>query len=455
MKVLFLNPEQYVHWEDEPSNHELRLPILHCGAVTEHRDVCYQRLFREIGRDATDQHILKLVEQFEPQIVINSTTWPKQSVSSALLHEIMRRGLPVYTQIWDTFLDPAPHELEWFYSCTVLGIASSIASYQRYQRLAESGCGPQGVIFTTGHNVFTDFIRNLDLPKTEDVVLLGSNEGLRTVFKKFLGTRLRSQGISFRKQGGLIDWEKCAGPADRERLTDEWLPWDKYVEAINRAKVCVCSQTGKGRLQIKGKLFEFLACGAFVLTDASAESRSLIPAGCVAYYDSIPDCLEKAVYFVRNEIERARIARAGRDWFHTQFDYRAFWSAVMRASVLGDVALPKAAFETRRFEGCSRGTGSLSCGRPSALQLGQARHLLSQGYSHFGSGHFLEAAREFGAACKLNPPPVEAYAALAHLARFCKDPQTLSAALERIRRIDPTHPAASPESPGSLAFEYN
>jgi hypothetical protein len=83
--------------------------------------------------------------------------------------------------------------------------------------------------------------------------------------------------------------------------------------------------------------------------------------------------------------------------------------------------------------------------------------LLSQGYSHFGSGHFLEAAREFGAACKLNPPPVEAYAALAHLARFCKDPTTLSVALERIRRIDPMHPAVNAdfETSGSSCIQLN
>ena len=50
MKVLFLNPEQYVRWEDEPSNHELRLPILNCGVVREHRDYCYQRVLKTVAR---------------------------------------------------------------------------------------------------------------------------------------------------------------------------------------------------------------------------------------------------------------------------------------------------------------------------------------------------------------------------------------------------------------------
>lgn len=437
MKVLFLNPEQYVRWEDEPSNHELRLPILNCGAVTEHRDVCYQRMFREIGRDATNRHILSLVEKFQPQVVVNSTTWPNQSVGSGLLHEIMRCGVPVFTHVWDTFVEPAPHELGWFYSCNYLGIASSISSYSRYKRLAEAGCGPLGVIFTTGHNVLTETVCKLDLPKTVDVALLGSNEGLRTVFKKFLGSRLAAEGISFKKQGGLIDWEKCRGPEDRERLTDEWLPWDKYVESINRAKVCICSQTGRGRDQVKGKIFEFLACGAFVLADASAETQRLIPAGCVAYYDDIPDCLEKAIYFVRNDAERDRIARTGQEWFHTHFDYRRFWSTFLHAAVLGDRPLPCAQFEEIE----PKETGSSE--EPNRQDHGPRicstclQELLSQGYGHFSSGNYLEAARQFGAACKLKPARVEAFAALSHLARLCKDIDTQQLAINAIRRLDP------------------
>lgn len=106
--MLFLNPEQYVGWEDEPSNHELRLPILNCGMVREHRDYCYQRVLKAAGRAVMDREILTLVEEFQPDLVNNSTTWPNQSVGSGLLHAIMGRGVPVYTQVWDTFLEPAP-----------------------------------------------------------------------------------------------------------------------------------------------------------------------------------------------------------------------------------------------------------------------------------------------------------------------------------------------------------
>ncbi len=92
MRVLFLNPEQYVSWENEPSNYELRLPILNCGAVTEHNDYCYQRKLRATGREEVEREVLAMVEAFKPDIVINSTTWPSQSVGLTTLHEIMRRG---------------------------------------------------------------------------------------------------------------------------------------------------------------------------------------------------------------------------------------------------------------------------------------------------------------------------------------------------------------------------
>jgi len=377
MKVLFLNPEQYVGWEDEPSNHELRLPILNCGMVREHRDYCYQRVLKAAGRAVMDREILTLVEEFQPELVINSTTWPNQSVGSGLLHAIMGRGVPVYTQVWDTFLEPAPHELEWFYSCTCLGIASSISCFEKYWRRAEFGCGPRGVLFTTGHNVFTDQVRKVELPKRYDVTLLGSNEGQRTIFKKFLAGRLPGLGIFFHKLGGLIDWEKCQGASDRERLTDRWLPWDQYVEAINQSKVCVCAQTGKGRDQVKGKIFEFLACGAFVLADASAETRKLIPEGCLAYYEDIPDCLEKAAYFARNDAAREKIARSGYDWFHAHFDFRKFWATFLRSAVVGDVPLPSPPVQP-----CHRSAPSVPR-KGEAHAEGRIQELLGAGYSRW------------------------------------------------------------------------
>ena len=49
MKVLFLNPEQYVDFENEPSNYQVRLPALNSGMISEHVDFVYQRIFRKSG----------------------------------------------------------------------------------------------------------------------------------------------------------------------------------------------------------------------------------------------------------------------------------------------------------------------------------------------------------------------------------------------------------------------
>ncbi|MBI4663444.1 MAG: glycosyltransferase family 1 protein [Verrucomicrobia bacterium] len=446
MRVLFLNPEQYVSWEDEPSNYELRLPILNCGVVTDHRDYCYQATLRKDGKDRMNREILALVDGFQPEIVINSTTWPEQSVGSGLLQEILRRGVVVHTQVWDSFVNPEPHEMEWFYSCTHLGIASSISSYLRYKAMAQAGCGPRGVVFTAGHHVFTEFFRKLDVPKVYDVTILGSNEGLRTIHKKFLQSRLPGLGISFHKLGGLIDWEKCQGPQDRQKLTDKWIPWHEYVKVINQSKVCVCSQTGQGRDQIKGKIFEFLSCGALVLTDASPQTQKLVPPWAVAYYTDVPDCLEKAVHYVLNDAERERTSRLGHEWFHSQYDYRKFWSAFLRTAVRSEGPLPVAHFEESHREGPVAAVKPTETVEPRALRgSSPINEILSKGYSLFRSADYLGAAREFAAACKIDPPHVEAFVALAHLARVCKDPQTHQFAIDGIKRIGPSHPAALTE----------
>lgn len=78
MKIFFLNPEQYVNWENEPSNYQLRLLIINCGIVTEYKDFVYQRVFRSEGRDVMHSKLLQEIFDFRPDLVVNSTTWLKE-----------------------------------------------------------------------------------------------------------------------------------------------------------------------------------------------------------------------------------------------------------------------------------------------------------------------------------------------------------------------------------------
>lgn len=338
MKIMFFNHEQYVNFEDETGNYELRLLILNCGLVTSYRDYVYQRVLRLEGREAMDRKALQEVEDFNPDLVVYSTTWPHESLSPDVLGEIRKRGTPVYTHVWDTHIEPAPHELKWFDNCSFFGVADSITNFLHYRRLSESQPNIRGCIFAGGHNVFTNIFSKQGLDKVYDVTVLGSNEGLRAELIHHLCGKLAPYGISVSKFGGLVDSTK-KGPSNR--LTDKWVPWEKYVQIINQSKILLSSQTDAARCQIKGKIFQFLASGAFCLSDSNSEINRMIPKNCLVYYDDFEDCWEKIVYYMGHEDERTAIAEAGHDWFHSTFSYKKFWSQFLRAAIIGDVALPE------------------------------------------------------------------------------------------------------------------
>jgi hypothetical protein len=124
------------------------------------------------------------------------------------------------------------------------------------------------------------------------------------------------------------------------RLTDEWIPWEDYARTINESKICICSQSDPRRRQIKGKIFDYLACGTLVLTDDNTEIRKLIPAECLVLYEDWEDCLEKITWYVEHEEERRRVAAAGHRWFREHFDYKRYWSRVLTVAATGEGELP-------------------------------------------------------------------------------------------------------------------
>lgn len=332
MKVLFFMPEQYVNWEDEPCNYELRLPILNCGLVTEHRDFCYQCLLRAEGRDSMNRKALREVLEFQPDLVVYGTSWPQESIAPVVFHEIMRHGIPVFAGIFDTQTELHLHELEWLINCNYFGLADSITNYDRFCSLSRRYPQVRGVLFMAGNNVFTDTIRKVNEKKIYDVTVLGSAEAHRVQLIEFLSRSLPKYGIKFHKFGGLVDSRRGEPPSDGLRLTDRWVPWNEYVSIINQSKICISSQTSGSRMQLKGKVFHYLACGTLCLSDANPELKRVVPKNCLVTYHSIEDCLEKIVYYMANDDERQSIAGAGHRWFRKTFDYKAFWSRFLRAA---------------------------------------------------------------------------------------------------------------------------
>jgi tetratricopeptide (TPR) repeat protein len=386
MRILFFNPEQYVDFENEPSNYELRLPILNCGVVTSYKDYIYQRVLRLEGYESMNKKALQETLEFQPDLVIYSTSWDDESIDYSVLHEIRSWSIPIYIHVWDTFIKPRIKELEWFLSCSYFGVGDSVTNYIRYRSMLDYS-KTNGVIFTPGHNVFTDFIHKKKMEKIYDVTLLGSNEGERAKLIEYLEEKLAIHGISLHKFGGLVDNTKTAPVTNTKlRLTDKWVPWERYVNIINQSKICLSSQTIPWRCQIKGKIFEIMACGVLCISDSNPEIRKIVPEDCIVYYENFEDCANKIVYYIKHEGEREKIAEKGYQWFKQTFNYKNFWSKFLKSAVSGSSTMPTLPFLENVFEEyCSkrkqiflRGLESIDKNMRAELLIGFASIYLQQ-----------------------------------------------------------------------------
>ena len=333
MKVLFFNPEQYVDFENEPSNYQIRLPFLKSCAITQHRDFVYQRVLRADGVDAMNAAALAEVAAFKPDLVVNSLSWWNESIDAATLHAIRAQGIEVLSVFWDTWINPLPHEVEIFLASDLVLIMDSLAGYLKYRLLREqSGAGAHVVFCPIA--VFTDTVRPMPADKDIDVLMLGSNEGQRAELATMLNQELSKRGIGFQRLGGLVD------DANSGSKAKAWIDWPTYAQTISRAKICVSSQTQPDRMQIKGKIFDFLACGSFCLTDANPELARFLPAGTHATYRDATDCVTQIERYLRDDAARDGIAQAGHAWMNATYDYKAFWRAVADGMTHGADRLP-------------------------------------------------------------------------------------------------------------------
>ena len=327
MKVLFLNPEQYVDYKNEPSNYQVRLPALNSGMICEHQDFVYQRVLRTSGASAMNEATLKKFLDFKPDIVINSLCWWQECISWQTLAAMRRAGSKVISVYWDTWINALPHETEIFLNSDHILIMDSFSSYAKYRLLGELRQDFKKVIFSP-IAVFTDTIKPIETDKDIDVLMLGSREGQRAGLISYLENELPDRNINFQHIGGLIDETS----ADRNGSVN-WIDWDNYVKTISRSKICLNSQTQSDRMQIKGKIFDFLASQSFCLTDINPELKVFVPDHCLAYFKDAEDCLSQIQHYLENENEREAKAKYGYQWLKETYSYKNFWKNTLNVAL--------------------------------------------------------------------------------------------------------------------------
>lgn len=110
---------------------------------------------------------------------------------------------------------------------------------------------------------------------------------------------------------------------------DTYIPIEQYVEEINRTKIIVNTQTIIERDQIKGRIKEVLSCGGFLLEQRTPNTNRFLENSGVVMFDDVGDAYRKILYYLVNESEREKLAKASREWLLNKYSPRTYVETVL------------------------------------------------------------------------------------------------------------------------------
>lgn len=317
-RTLFLQHEQRRFYWEEPGHAELYLPMVHSGLLGEVRTIPYQRDIRwlcrvvasesaspaEILLNANRAYFLNLDEvlrEFRPDLVVYSVTWPHQAVLPEILERLKTRyKFRLFSVIWD--YDEASCELIEFDRGVIavsdlVGVADSSWRVDRIRNRV----GPYADYVNTGvvefmPTVADPAIYRSSAVKRHDVTLAGSSEGARIDIHR----ALVDAGVPVNRVGGLM-------------RGDRFLALEDYARALSESRIVVNTQTRGERIQLKGRVAQVLASGAFLLEQDNPEARSFLDGLGVEIWNTVDDLVARIGYWLANDAEReARAAETRR-----------------------------------------------------------------------------------------------------------------------------------------------
>ncbi len=286
--------------------------------------------------DKGDKELLPKTIDFKPNLIIYSPHHSGIHLDQSDIKVIHSQEIPVLLTIWDSYPYPWVNHIEghWLSSATYIAVVDSITSFYKYKALSLCYQNLKGVVFFGGNHAFTDIFKHEPLKKEYDVFFMGSKVDIRGDLIKYLEEHFADSDVSLFVGGGFS--------------AQQALSYEKYVELVNSSKICLSSDT-QGNQKIKGRIFEYLACGAFCLSDCTQETARFFPSDCLVTYTDFDDCIDKIIYYLNNPAEREAIAQRGHQWFHKTFNYQKFWISLLVAiankdhhqvNLIGESVLP-------------------------------------------------------------------------------------------------------------------
>jgi len=138
----------------------------------------------------------------------------------------------------------------------------------------------------------TDYFKPMDMEKKYDVAFIGSFSKERA---KAIEAIERGEGIHVAAFGK--GWD------------NGYIAPDKLVETINQCRIILnFGFAGNGTNQIKGRIFEYGACGAFMLSEYHKDYGAYFSSDELVMFRDYEDMIANIRYYLQHEDEREEIA---------------------------------------------------------------------------------------------------------------------------------------------------
>ncbi|MDO9334638.1 MAG: glycosyltransferase [Dehalococcoidales bacterium] len=293
------------------------------GLVGQLKHFYYDVLAKTFGQETINRMLLEDCDLFRPQAIVYTPMMGLLGVqlnpSKDTLKELRHRGIKIYTHLWDT-CGREREMVDWFHDVSdAIGDVASNADRFHDPKFIQ-------VWSAVDPRVFYDrkLNRDIDISFIGSVDLTGKKWPQRVAYIN----ALRNSGINVVVRGGQR--------GDR-------VSWEEYAKLLCRSKISLnfSMNIPTPHCQIKGRVFESMACGTMLLEDNGDMTRRFFEPGvdfvmfdCGWKGDQLrfDDLLNKVKYYLAHEDERLKIAKSGREKVTTKYSAQSMWEYILRST---------------------------------------------------------------------------------------------------------------------------
>lgn len=282
------------------------------GLVHQTKQFYFDILCHQLGRGRMSKLLLEQCAEFKPDLVIFTPLFlplePPRDVIDRIANVL---GIKVYIQLFDFYTVRINSWLPFgnYVGIVCYGIIDMVSSRLRYR-------GNPKVIQTYSAINPKDFYDE-NVKRDIDVSFVGS------IDPEGIHWPLRSEYINFLRDNG-INVVTCGGQKYNTISIEE------YSNILNRSKISLnFCRRGDGASQLKGRVFEAMACRSFVLEDDGSETKEFFEVGrdFVIFGDK-KELLQKILYYLKHDREREEIAQSGYEKVTNLYNATNMWGYI-------------------------------------------------------------------------------------------------------------------------------